>query len=69
MQFSQEVTRGYVLPKQGIEPWMREKGSKKKNERQRETVVCTRFRNNYQSALDKEDGGLQEECLQEKNAT
>ena len=42
---------------------------KKKNERQRETVVCTRFRNNYQSALDKEDGGLQEECLQEKNAT
>lgn len=68
MQFSQEVARGYVLPKQGIEPRMREKGSKK-NERQRETVVCTRFRNNYQSVLDKEDGGLQEECLQEKNAT
>lgn len=30
MQFSQEVTRGYVLPKQGIEPRMRKKGSKKK---------------------------------------
>lgn len=30
MQFSQEVTRGYVLPKQGIEPRMKKKGSKKK---------------------------------------
>lgn len=68
MQFSQEGTRGYVLPKQGIEPRMKKKGSKKE-ERQRETVVCTRFRNNYQFALDKEDGGLQEECFQEKNAT
>ena len=45
------------------------KRDQKKDERQRETVICTRFRNNNQSALDKEDGGFQEECLQEKNAT
>lgn len=33
------------------------------------TAVCRRDRKSTQSGLDKEDGGLQEDSLQEKNAT
>lgn len=68
MQFSQEVTEDISYQNKELnQEWG--KKDHKKEERQRETVVCTRFRNNYQFALDKEDGGLQEECFQEKNAT